>query len=135
MFPKIDRMYISTDKINFRRNHYWIESPKYLRYLRRPHQHKFNVQLYLQVVAENREIPCEILNGMLLKAIHTIPNYVPWSCETLGRKILERICKELKEQKNISPEFSKILEGRRFVMDVTEGDSEQGATISGVFMV
>ena len=133
MFPRINSKFVCTDKIKFRRRHYWIEAPRSLKHLRKPHEHNFSIQMKVQVIGDNREFPCETLNGLLFQVLSSIPRYFPWSCETLGKKTLQRMCRVFKENKETFPEFYDGMKNRSFILEINEGDTDQGVMLTGKF--
>ena len=130
MFPKIERRYVKSDPVGFRAKHYWTEASKELKHLRKPHEHKFVVHLAITALGENRELACEDVTDMLLAAIETIPEYFPWSCETLGRKILGRI---IRFTAKMDEEMYETLLKREFIIEIKEGVSDQGVVLTGRF--
>lgn len=113
------------------REHYWIEAPERLRYLRTPHFHNFGITVGISCKKDNREIAMEDLQVALDRAFQSIPQIVPWSCETFAKKIAKRVVKQLKRMKN-TKDINLI--GRTMYVSVSE-DGTQGAYYNGEICV
>ena len=132
MYPRITSKMVSSDVISFRRKHYWIGAPKKYKHLRRPHEHNFTVRLSVSVKGNDREIPCEFLNHILKISFYKIPDYFPWSCETLAKKIMQKVCTYSKDLKQYEyREAYDFLIDKEFLIEVNEGNRDQGAAIGG----
>lgn len=109
--------------------HFWPEAPEDLAYLRKPHHHFFDILVSIEAKGENREISCEHLKDWVSRIILSFPNPVPWSCETIARKIATKMSKnEPIYRRGINP---KLL-GRKFDIIVLE-DNTQGGSFGGEF--
>ena len=109
--------------------HFWSEAPDYLAHLRRPHEHWVEVIVGIEARDENREIACEDLRAWIDKIFDSFPAIIPWSCETIARKIATKMSKN-------NPIFktgtNPKLKGREFIIEVWE-DEHQGGSVRGTF--
>ncbi|MHA2134885.1 MAG: hypothetical protein ACW99J_13535 [Candidatus Thorarchaeota archaeon] len=109
--------------------HFWAEAPDDLDYLRRPHAHSFDVTVAVEVNGENRVIACEDLRDWMYRICDSFPSPIPWSCETIARKIATRMAKNAPIfKRGVNPK----LKGKDFYVRVWE-DGTQGASFRGEF--